>query len=152
LNEFDSGNSPYLFPNVDWFDEVFRDYGTRSNMNVTFKGGGGTVRYFALLGYDHYSGIYEPTDKERGYKAQQKYGQLNFRTNLDVDITNNLLLKFNVSSYLYDSNVPSEGTSNVDVINALYSTPSAAFPVKLPDGTWGGTQLHSTNPVAKYRD
>jgi TonB-linked SusC/RagA family outer membrane protein len=148
LQGFDSDNSPYLYPDVDWTDQVLRNYGSRTNFNVTFEGGGKTARYFALINYVRDGGIYEPIQSTDDYSTQIKHGKFNFRSNLDIDITESLLLKLDVSGNLVENNVPSGGGSAEEIFDAIYSIPSAAFPVKTPDGSWGGTQLYGNNPAA----
>lgn len=153
IQYFENGKYPYLYPNVDWFKEALRNYGLQTNATVTFDGGGDIIRYFALLNYAHFSGIFRrPGGAEkyqgyhtRNYKPQKLYGQLNFRSNLDINLTKNTLLKFEASAFLYDMHYPRDPSG---LIGTIYRVPSAAFPIKLPDGTWGGTQIYE-NPRAQ---
>lgn len=39
LNAFQSGKYPYLYPNMNWADEVFREQGTSDIATLTFRGG-----------------------------------------------------------------------------------------------------------------
>lgn len=148
IDAFEKGDSPYFYPNVDWFDQVLRDHGTRSNLNITFDGGGGRARYYALLRYVHDNGIFGPVNQNDDYSTQKKYGQFNFRSNIDVDVTDNLFFRLNVGALVTDENQPRAGEGVSQIMNGLYSIPSAAFPVKTPDGSWGGTQTYGNNPVA----
>lgn len=145
---FNSGTSPYFYPDVNWEDEVLRDFGLRSVFNVTFDGGGDVARYFALLNYEHNSGIFGPVNHNDKYSTQQKQAQVNFRTNLDINLTEGLLLSLNVAGVITDNNQPQDGSGVGSIMNAIYSIPAAAFPVKTPDGNWGGTQVYGNNPVA----
>ena len=36
-----------------------------------------------------------------------------------------------------------------DLMGLIYTTPSAAFPVKTPEGEWGGSDMWTRNPVAE---
>lgn len=45
LNAFKSGQYPYLYPNVNWADEVFRDQGTTDIATLTFRGGSTKMRF-----------------------------------------------------------------------------------------------------------
>jgi TonB-linked SusC/RagA family outer membrane protein len=145
LAEFASGNSPYLFPNVNWNNEVLRDYGTNSNFNATFLGGGERVKYFASLNYQSETGLFNHAG-DNIFSTQQEYDRLNFRTNLDIDLTKNTRFVINVSGNIYNANRP--GTSADNIFNALATIPSAAFPVKTSNGIWGGTNIYSNNPMA----
>lgn len=153
IQYFESGKYPYLYPDVNWFKEALRSFGLQTNATVTFDGGGNIIRYFALLNYAHFSGIFRrPTGKDkyqgyrtRNYKPQKLYGQLNFRSNLDINLTKNTLLKFKASAFLYDMHYPRDPGG---LIGTIYRVPSSAFPIRLPDGTWGGTQIYE-NPRAQ---
>ncbi|MEI6142525.1 MAG: SusC/RagA family TonB-linked outer membrane protein [Mariniphaga sp.] len=145
LAAFKSGDSPYLFPNVNWNKEVLRDFGTNSNFNTTFTGGGDHIKYFTSLNYQNEMGLFNHTDNNI-FSTQQKYTRLNFRTNLDIDLTKNTLFRINVGGNIYDANRP--GTSADNIFNALYSVPSAAFPVKTLNSIWGGTNIYNNNPMA----
>ena len=146
LAAFKSGNSPNLFPNVNWKKEILRDFGSNSNFNSTFIGGGERVKYFTSLNYQSESGLFDHTDNNI-FSTQQKYTRMNFRTNLDIDLTKNTLFRINVGGNIYNSNRP--GTLADDIFNALYSVPSAAFPVKTSNGIWGGTNIYNNNPMAR---
>lgn len=148
LNAFKTGNSPYLYPNVDWFDKVLRNSGTNSNYNISFRGGGKTVRYFTSMNVAFENGIFGPVDRNKDYSTQAKYSRFNFRTNLNVDITSRLSLRLDVSGNLEENNLPGGGGGTYQIFDALYSIPSAAFPVTTPDGSWGGTQNYDNNPMA----
>ena len=145
LAAFKSGDSPYLFPNVNWNKEVLRDFGTNSNFNTTFLGGGERIKYFTSLNYQSETGLFNHTDNNI-FSTQQKYTRLNFRTNLDIELTKNTLFRINVGGNIYDANRP--GTSADNIFNALYSVPSAAFPVKTLNSIWGGTNIYNNNPMA----
>ena len=145
LAAFASGNSPYLHPNVNWKKEVLRDFGTNSNFNATFIGGGERIKYFTSLNYQDENGLFNHTDNNI-FSTQQKYNRLNFRTNLDVDLTKNTRFSINVGGNIYNANRP--GTAADNIFNALSTIPSAAFPVKTINNLWGGTNIYNNNPMA----
>lgn len=153
IKRFASGKYPYLYPNVDWFKQALRNYGLNSNTYATFDGGGDVARYFVALNYSHRTGIIRPAyTEDPGYKTSLNWGRFDFRSNLDINLTDNLLLKTDFHAWLYDIHNPIHQYSVGTVFNALYSLPSAAYPVKLPNGIWGGTQVHPNNPRAVITD
>jgi TonB-linked SusC/RagA family outer membrane protein len=145
LAAFKSGSSPNLFPNVNWKKEVLRDFGTNSNFNATFIGGSDRIKYFTSLNYQNEAGLFDHTDKNI-FSTQQEYNRLNFRTNLDVDLTKNTLFRINVGGNIFNANRP--GTGADQIFNAIYTIPSAAFPVKTINNIWGGTNIYNNNPMA----
>lgn len=41
---------PYLYPNVNWMDETFKDTGISNKYTIEFSGGGDKFRYYTMLG------------------------------------------------------------------------------------------------------
>lgn len=155
LNAFRSGKYPYLYPNVDWVKETFKDTGASNIYNVSFRGGGSKFRYYALANLTNNSGFIANPNMNDGYSTQDMYSKANLRTNLDIDLTPKTKLIVNLLGTLSESRVPghnedSDSKKNTDLWNMIYSLPSAAIPARLEDGTWGGSSIWpgTSNPVA----
>jgi TonB-linked SusC/RagA family outer membrane protein len=146
LQDYQSGNLPGLFPDVDWFGETFGSYGATTNFNTSFRGGGKSVKYFVTLNYLNETGLFNHTTLDDRYDSQMKYDRFNFRTNLDIDLTNTTRFLINVAGNIDGQKEPGARVSGI--MDALYSVPSAAFPVESVTGVWGGTEYYSNNPVA----
>lgn len=146
LNAFQSGKYPYLYPNVNWMDEVFRDLGTTDIATLTFRGGSTKMRYFTMLNLQNNRGFIK-NPMASGISTQDKYSRFNFRSNLDIDLTSTTRLQTNISGVLSEFSRPSSAGDNL--IGKLYTVPSAAFPVKTENGLWGGNNTWSGdyNPV-----
>lgn len=150
LQAFRTGNYPYLYPNVDWIGETFRDAGATQTYNISFRGGGRSFRYYSLLNLQNDDGhIKHPTENE-GYSTQNKYSKANLRTNLDIDLTSDTKLVLNLLGTLSEMSRPGESANLWDM---AYTLPSAAFPIQTSDGLWGGNSTWdgTNNPVAQSR-
>jgi len=148
IDAFSNNSSPVLFPNVNWFDEVLRDQGTRQTFNISFDGGSSRARYYVLMNYSSDNGLFGPVNRNEDFSTQLKYGQFNFRSNLDIEVSESLALQINAAGNIVNRNTPSGGDGPNEIFNSLYRIPSAAFPVQTMDGSWGGSPLYGTNPVA----
>ncbi|WP_205461965.1 SusC/RagA family TonB-linked outer membrane protein [Mangrovibacterium lignilyticum] len=148
LNGFESGDYPYLYPNVDWVDEVFRDHGSSNIYNVNFRGGGEKMRYFTMFNLQGNQGFIRNSEMNEGYSTQEKYSKANIRTNLDIDVTSTTTAEINLMGVLNEFSRP--GLSSDSLMGKLYTVPSAAFPIKTSDGIWGGNETWGANmnPVA----
>lgn len=146
LRDFKSGSSPLSHPNVDWWDETLKDYGVTNNFNTSFWGGGKSINYFASINYQNERGLIDNTDLDPRYDSSLKYDRLNFRTNLDIELTKTTKFIVDASGYIGGQNEPNARVSGI--MNALYSIPAAAFPIKTQSGEWGGTNIYGNNPVA----
>ena len=137
LNCFQSGKYPYLYPNVNWIKETFKDTGASNIYNLSFRGGGNHMRYYTLLNVQMNDGFIAHSNMNEGYSTQNKYSKANLRTNLDIDLTSKTLLKVDLMGVLQESSRP--GLSSDDLWGKIYTTPAAAFPIKTQDGIWGGS-------------
>lgn len=156
LERFRSGNSPYLYPNVNWLDESLRDFGWSNKFNISFQEQSSAVRYFAIINYENEEGLFAPVNLNTGYSTQSTGRKFNFRTNIDIDVTKSTILTVNIAGNLGENNSPSTSSGENDIFSAIYNTPSSAFPVKTynrsltsPEKNWGGTTTYGAiNPVA----
>ncbi len=146
LLDYKSGANPYSHPNVNWWDETFRDFGFTNNVNTSFRGGGKSNTYFCSLNYQNDRGLIENFNLDNRYDNSMKYDRLNFRANLDIDLTNTTKFIVDASGYIGGTNEPNRRASNI--VNTVYSIPSALFPVRYESGVWGGSPFYATNPVA----
>ncbi|MDL2291582.1 SusC/RagA family TonB-linked outer membrane protein [Bacteroides sp. OttesenSCG-928-F21] len=148
LNAFKSGQYPNLYPNVNWWEETFRDTGASDVATLTFRGGSTRMRYFTMLNLQNNSGFIANSDANSGYSTQEKFSKGNFRTNLDIELTPKTRMQANLMGVLNEFSRPGLGSDNL--INKLYQLPSAAFPIKTEDGLWGGNATWDGyyNPVA----
>ncbi len=148
LEAFKTGEYPYLYPNVDWIGETFRNVGSTNIYNVSFKGGGEKFRYYALGSLNTNQGFVASPNVNDGYSTQDQYSRGNLRTNLDIDLTPNTKMKLNILGVLSESRQPGNGANIWS--DMIYRLPAAAFPVRLENNRWGGNTTWSgtMNPVA----
>lgn len=151
LEAFASGNYPHLYPNVNWVNETFRNHAHGERASVEFSGGGEKFRYFSMVNFVYSDGFIKNPNENKGYSTQDKYMRGNVRINLDVDLWKYTQLKTNVFTSLSEMQSPG---SNADLWGMIYSTPSAAFPIRNEFGVWGGNQTWSgdNNPYAQSTD
>ena len=151
VDAFGSGKYPYLYPNVNWVDETFRNHSVTNMLNASFTGGGEKFKYYALLDLQYDNGFVKNPDTHEGYSTNNKYVKGNLRMNMDMILAKNTTMKVNLLGVLAESNAPGSSAKLWDMV---YSLPSAAFAVKGEDGKWGGnsTWAGTVNPVAQSQD
>ncbi|MFR5199251.1 MAG: SusC/RagA family TonB-linked outer membrane protein [Bacteroides caccae] len=148
LNAFKNGTSPYLYPNVNWWEEVFRDRGASDIATLSFRGGSTKMRYYTMMNLQNNRGFIKNFDTNADYSTQEKYSKANFRTNLDIDLSPKTKMQANIMGILNEFSRSGMGSDNL--ISKLYQLPSAAFPIRTESGLWGGntTWGENWNPVA----
>ena len=145
-----SGQYPYAYPNVNWWNEVYRDHGDNHQAQFTFTGGNRNFRYFAAVEYLKEDFMYKKATADDRYNANHYDNRLGIRANVDVNVTPTTVMKINVKARLAEFN---QGYYSGRIESTLYTLPAAAFPVKQADGVYGGTSLYgAVNPVAVMQE
>lgn len=145
ISRFESGAYPTLWPDVDWMDQTLGDMGKFSRFNFDVTGGDKTITYYLGLNYQNEYGLYNHTDAYKDFTTQLFYDNFSFRTNLDILLTPSTKAIINLGGHIQSDQGP--GVSGI--VEDAFEIPSALFPVKNYDGSWGGTNLYGNNPVAE---
>ena len=85
------------YPNVDWQDELFKDFAMSYNANVNVSGGTKFVKYFASADFVHEGDLFRIFDNGRNYQSGYGYNRLNVRSNLDFQLTKSTVFKVNLA-------------------------------------------------------
>ena len=146
----ESGLDPYLYPNVDWIDKIYKNVSSVSNVNLNISGGSDLVRYYLSASCYNQGGQYN-VKKENGYDPNLNYKRYDFRSNVDVNITKTTLLQMNLSAIMTDSRYP--GIASNKLWYEAFSTSPVAFPVRYPDGRWAGPPANAgSNPMNEVQN
>jgi len=148
LTALRDGSMPYLYPNVNWVDETFRDNAMTNKYNIEFRGGSKNFRYFTMVDLISDKGFVKNPNENDGYSTQDKYVKGNLRMNLDIALTQTTDVRLNLLGVLQETSRPG---SQANLWDMVYSVPSAAFPVRDESGVWGGsdTWAGTSNAVAQ---
>ena len=102
---FRNGSSPYLYPNVNWVDEVLKKNTTQSITNLNITGGTEVVRYFVNVGYTTQSGLYRDNG-DNAYSTNSRVNRYNYRSRVDVNLTKDLSVELGVGGIIQNRNFP----------------------------------------------
>ncbi|WP_297284905.1 SusC/RagA family TonB-linked outer membrane protein, partial [uncultured Bacteroides sp.] len=141
-----TGNyGPYndVFPEVDWFDEITKDFGFSQNYNINVEGGMEKMDYFISLGYQYDGGNYN-IDKQADFDPRYYYRRYNWRANFDFKLTSTTTFSANVAGNMGYQNKPS-GSAN---FAKTFQAPTNIFPIKYSDGYWGDVSESGYNLIA----
>ncbi len=157
----------FLYPNVNWIDEVFKKYSSNMNASLNIRGGGERARYYISASFLEDNGNLK-NSKENDYKSNVTLRRYNFRSNVDVTLTKTTNLNIELGANLTDTHQPGVGNewlygTYYTPVEMLYyytylSTPLSC-PVRLPIGTnsdgstkwgWGApNQVGELNPAER---
>ena len=148
LQKFKDGSDPYVYPNVNWKDEVFKNTAHETDAFISMYGGADKVEYYTILDYTDARGLYKNPD-QGAWNSQLKYSKANIRTNVDFQVTKTTRVRTNILAIFMETNGVPYLSSN-DAWWHLYKVPALAFPIKTYGGVWGGSQTYGDyNLVAK---
>ena len=131
------------YPNVDWQDEMFKQFALSYNANINFSGGTNFVKYFVAFDFQNEGDMTKIWDNHQGYEGGYSYNRLNVRSNLDFMITKTTQFRVNLAGsnaqqktprYYYGNN--GEFFQQQKWAGAYGMAPNL-FPVRFSDGSWG---------------
>ena len=131
---------PYLYPNVNWFDELFTKFSTNSQVSVNVRGGGERARYYVTASYLRDNGnLYNNPDTD--YNTNINITRYNFRSNIDMSLTKTTTLSLEIGANMTDAHQPRPITSSYnfqsqasELFSACYQQDPITTPVRVPLG------------------
>jgi len=142
-----------IYPNVDWEKEMFKDFALNTHhVTASAQGGSKKIQYFGSLSYLHEGDIFRDYDNGKPYNPNYNFDRMNFRSNIDFNVTNTTKLKINLAGFFSrkNTNWNNEGsTSRADqwMWSATYFLAPNLFIPRWPDGRWGAYNDGSNNSV-----
>lgn len=139
--------NPYLYPNVDWMNELFNDWGHNRRVNVSVRGGVPNATYYVSLSYYKEKGLTRTAEMEN-YDANIRYDRYNYTANLNLKPTETTTIDLGFNGFLSMGNYPQQSTSDLFAsameINPVY------LPLMMPDGSVPGISTNGDlrNPYA----
>jgi TonB-linked SusC/RagA family outer membrane protein len=126
----------FIYPNVDWEDELLKDFAQDYRINLSVRGGNKTAKYFGSLAYQTVSDIFDGGryDNGRGYLGEYRYDRFNFRSNIDFNITKTTELSVNLAGFL---GIREDPGNLGNVTNGLYLIAPTLYTPVYPDGAYG---------------
>ncbi|WP_316828709.1 TonB-dependent receptor [Pedobacter miscanthi] len=131
INKTASGTDPDLYPNVNWFNELFNKTGQNRRARVNANGGSENAQYYLSLGYYDEEGLFK-TDELASYNSAIKFSRYNFTSNLTLKVTKTTKVDFGASGWISNGNYP--GSSNESIWGSAYIMPPILIPKVYSNG------------------
>ena len=153
------GLNPTLYPNINWYDELFKKYAFGQKVNLNVRGGGSKMDYFMSISVKHDSGNLKSLSKDYfSYNNNIDIYRYDFVNNLNIKLTNSTKISLGLNVGLRDYNGPSDSASGY--FGMVMNSNPVDFPVSYPaqpgdtyvrwGGMTGGAQgVGYSNPVAE---
>ena len=149
LEAFAAGDDPYSYPDVDWLGSFLKNWSLNHKYNVNVRGGTDRIRYFASIGYQGNTGVYNVDKNANTYNTNNTYDQYSFRGNVDLNVTKRLLLSLDIASVISQWNYPGARSGSTSrILNSMVQTPPVAHPIFNEDGSVSGNTQYQNNTYA----
>lgn len=128
-----TGEDPDLYPNVDWFKEIFNEWGLNRKAGLNVRGGSDFATYYISANYYSETGMMK-RDKQQSYNSNIKLDRFTFSTNVDASMTKTTKIELGVNGFIINSNYPGIGTG--DLFNLASQVPPHIIPPQYSNGQW----------------
>ena len=111
MEHFRLGDMPTTFPNTDWIDYIMKDAAWQEQANVNVSGGTERVRYFVSAGFLNQNSLFKTFSQNKNETFD--YQRLNYRANLDIDISKRSQLSITLGGRMQSRNTMGGGEGNL---------------------------------------
>ncbi|PZP46240.1 MAG: SusC/RagA family TonB-linked outer membrane protein [Pseudopedobacter saltans] len=139
-----SKEDPLLYPDVNWFDELYNKWGNNRRFNASAGGGVSFAKYYISLAYYDEKGMMK-TDGLQQYNSDIRFRRYNFTTNVNVEVSKTTKVDLGIQGYFTNNNRPAISTD--DIFNSAMTNSPVEYPVMYPGGFIPGV-----NPNGGYRN
>jgi len=135
IDNYRTNADPDLYPNVDWLDEMYSGSAGFSRYNLNVRGGSERVRYFMSGSFYNEDGMYTESDLAQ-YNSNINLQRYNFRSNIDISLTETTELSLGIGDILTTRNAP--GATSGNIWGYAFATSPNVFPAEYSDGRASG--------------
>ena len=137
------GSNPYLYPNTDWYNSFLKSSAPQQSYKLSFRGGTEIAQYYVMLGVVDQKGLYNYTDENPGFSTQNNFSRYNFRTAVDIKLSEILKVGVNLGGRVENRHTPATGAGTI--ISALSKLPPT-MPIFNEDQSLAGSAIYKYNP------
>ena len=119
------GLDPMIYPNVDWYPELFRSSVMNKKANLNISGGGEIAQYYLSVSYNNEKGLLK-VDNLNNFNNNIDINRYNLRANVNMNITKTTEIAVKFYSLIDRYNGPIEDA------NSIFASVMQANPVNFP--------------------
>lgn len=120
-----NGLNPQIYPNVNWYNELFRNTVQNQKANMSVSGGGDIAQYYLSVSYTDEKGLLK-VDKMNNFNNNIDIKRYNLRANIDVNLTKSTKAMVKFYSLIDRYNGPQNDAG------AIFAMVMQANPVNFP--------------------
>ncbi len=159
MNATRLGLDPYIYPNVNWYNEIFKNATFNQKANMNIRGGTQKITYFMNLNVNHETGMLQDnSSKYFSYSNNIDLKKYSFQNNIDFNMSKSSKIALHLNVQLNDYRGPYNSVDNI--FSTIMNNSPVDYPISFPselfdDGDWvhwgtysGGNEQGAANPMA----
>lgn len=125
-----SGINPYVYPDVNWKDVIFKDMAMNQRANINIQGGGSKATYYMSIQANHDTGI---LNSRKAYSWDNNINNwgYNFQNNISYNLSPSTTVDLRMNAQIRQNK--SGNYSPGDLFAKMQSTNPINFPVMFPE-------------------
>ncbi|WP_316816540.1 TonB-dependent receptor [Pedobacter nyackensis] len=137
------GSNKYVYPAVDWLDELFKDRTSNQRLNASVSGGGKVARYYIASSYNLDNGNLK-VSPVNNFNNNVKLENYQLRSNININITPSTEVVVRLSGTFDEYNGPltDDGSFASDLYYKSLHTSPVLFPAFYPENADLGINTH----------
>ena len=120
-----NGGDPNIYPNVNWYNELFKNYTLNRKANLNVNGGGDIAQYYLSVSHNNDTGLLK-VDPLNNFNNNIDIKRSNLRANINIDLTNTTRIAVKFYSLFERYNGPSVSA------NSIFGSVMQANPANFP--------------------
>ncbi len=142
LQGYLSGSDKYLYPDVNWRDQVLNSSSRQDRYTFSATGGNSFSKYFVSFDHINQTGLLKESDIN-AYNTNNNFKSYTIRSNVDLQLNPKLSGGIYLLGRILNGNDAGVGTNSI--LSGLMNTPNNAYPVYNPNNSYGGSQQFQNN-------
>lgn len=120
---------PLIYPDVDWYNELFKNNSQNRTLNLNVLGGGKKIEYFMSGTYSNSNGMLKKMNVNT-YDNNIKLNRYAFQNNVKAELAKGTTLALRLNTQLYDYH--GGATSAAGVFGSVMNANPVDFPIMFP--------------------
>jgi TonB-linked SusC/RagA family outer membrane protein len=120
-----NNENPMIFPNIDWYDELFKKSTVNKRVNVNLSGGGRITRFYVSGGFENENGLLKE-DSRNKFNSNISINRVHMRSNVIFELTKTTTLDTRIQAEFERYNGPFNRAS--EIFNMVMEVNPVDFP------------------------
>jgi TonB-linked SusC/RagA family outer membrane protein len=133
-----AGENPTIYPNIDWYNQLFKNQTFNTKTYLSLQGGGTAATYLVSGGYDHETGLLK-VDEKNEFNSNISIDRVFMRSNVNINLGKTSKLETKIHGRFTRTNGPWRSA------NDIYSGVLNSNPVDFP-------AVYEPDEAHKYSD